>query len=300
MGTNAVVAVSAPARDYAAMLLAYGAVEWTARTAVPCPEQGFEWAEQLPVDTCVRVIPVAGPGPGRRVYTGLFQGAFENHRGRVYELAGRMGPGGRPGAVSWLPVDAYQLQVLPWPDCPEDYAERQRFSEAFEVPPGADRLLQGYWSEFYGRCSLDCLLVGVTSTILAEAQAVVSASAAAGLLLQDLLRLRTVHSPGTHYRSVVLSSRGDPEDHRDAIRSHPPAVAVLDGAATARRWLGATLADVVVAVVERTGASAMAAADALYASRQVRTGDLAVPANLGGRIPPGVELLAWQTRGSAL
>jgi hypothetical protein len=145
-GSNAVVALSVPTRDYVAVLLAYGAVDRAsqAEVAPAVSEQGFDWAKDLPVGTCVRVIPVDGPGQGRRVYTGLFSGAFKNHHGRVYELAGRNGPGGRPGPVSWFPADTYRLQALPWPDLPKDYADRHRFSEAFETPVAVERLLVGH------------------------------------------------------------------------------------------------------------------------------------------------------------
>jgi hypothetical protein len=301
-GSNAVVALSVPTRDYVAVLLAYGVVDRASQAEVvpAVSEQGFERARYLPVGTCVRVIPVNGPGQGRRVYMGLFRGAFKNHHGRVYELAGREGPGGRPGPVSWLPADAYRLQALPpWPDQPEDYVDRHRFSEAFEIPAGAERLLAGQLANFYGRCSLHSVVVGTMSTVLAEAQAVVAAPGGLGLPLQELLRLRAVHSPGSHYRSVLLSSRGDPEEYRDTVRSCRPAVAVLDGAATVRRWLGAGLAGVTVAVVERTSPTALAAADELYGNRGRSVADLDVPGDLGSRIPPGVELLAWEVRGAA-
>ncbi|MFC9736707.1 hypothetical protein ACFVKC_02180 [Streptomyces noursei] len=300
-GSNAVVALSVPTRDYVAVLLTYGAVARASQTEVfpAVSELGFERARNLPVGTCVRVIPVDGPGQGRRVYTGLFRGAFKNHHGRVYELAGRKSPGGWPGPVSWFPGDAYRLQALRWPDLPEDYADQHRFSEAFEIPVVAERLLAGQLAEFYGRCSLHSVVVGIMSTVLAEAQVVVGVPPGGlGLPLQELLRLRAVHSPGSHYRSVVLSSRDDPEEYRDVVRSCRPAVAVLDGAATVRRWLGAGLAGVTVAVVERTSPTALAAADELYGNRGRSVADLDVPGEVGSRIPPGVELLAWEARGA--
>lgn len=296
-GTSAVVALSVPAREYAAVFLALGSVDRVSRTASERvePELGFEQAWTLQAGACVRVIPVGGPKEGKRVYTGLFRGAVENHYGKVYELSGRPGPGGRPGVVSWFPAAQYRLQALSWPDLPEDYADRNRFSEGFEVPAGAGALLTA-GPDFYRHCSLDCVLVGVASTVLAEAQEIVAAPGYAGLSLQELMRLRAVHSPGTHYRSVVLSSRSDPEEIRDPVRSRKPAVAVLDGAATVRRWMVASLAEVTVAVVERTSPSAVAAADALYANRARRQADLSMPARLVRALPAGVEALAWRTR----
>jgi hypothetical protein len=154
-------------------------------------------------------------------------------------------------------------------------------------------------TDFYGRCSLHSVVVGVRNTVLAEAQLVVGAAGGPALPLQELLRLRAVRSPGSHYRSVVLSSRGDPEEYRDVVRSCQPAVAVLDGAATVRRWLGASLAGVTVAVVERTSPSALPAADGLYENRWRSVANVDVPRDLGSRIPPGVELLAWKSRGAA-
>ncbi|MGW7409528.1 hypothetical protein ACWGI9_38535 [Streptomyces sp. NPDC054833] len=298
-GSNAVVALSVPTRDYLAVLLACGVVNRASQADVVPAEsqQNFEQAKCLPVGTCVRVIPVKGPGQGRRVYTGVFGGAFKNHHGRVYELAGRKSPGRRPGPVSWFPADDYRLQLLHWPDLPEDYADHHRFSEAFEIPLGAEKLLAGQLADFYGRCSLHSVVIGVMNTVLAEAQAVVGAPGGSGLPLQELLRLRAVRSPGSHYRSVVLSSRGDPEEYRDVVRSCQPAVAVLDGAATVRRWLGAGLAGVTVAVVERTSPTALAAVDELYGNRERSVADLDVPRDLSSSIPPGVELLAWKGRG---
>ncbi|MEU2165775.1 hypothetical protein [Streptomyces sp. NPDC019208] len=299
--SNAVVALSVPTRDYLAVLLAYGVVNRASQAeAVPAEsEQNFEQAKCLPVGTCVRVIPIRGPGQGRRVYTGVFGGAFKNHHGRVYELAGSRSPGRRPGPVSWFPADDYRIQPLPWPDLPENYAGRHRFSEAFEIPVDAGKLLAGQLADFYGRCSLHSVVIGVRNTVLAEAQVVVGAPGGSGLPLQEMLRLRAVHSPGSHYRSVVLSSRGDPEEYRDVVRSCQPAVAVLDGATTVRRWLGAGLAGVTVAVVERTSPTALAAVDALYGNRGRSVADLDVPRDLSSRIPPGVELLAWKGRGTA-
>ncbi|WP_406406099.1 hypothetical protein [Streptomyces sp. NBC_01643] len=297
-GANAVVAMSVPAREYAAVLLAFGSVDRASSTAPEHvePELGFEQARTLQAGTCVRVAPVAGPEDGRRAYTGLFQGAVENRYGKVYELSGRPGPGGRPGMVSWFPADRYRLQVLSWPDLPDDYADRNRFSEVFEVPSGAGDLLTGRLDDFYGQCSLDCVLVGVATTVLAEAQEIIAAPGFAGLSLRELMRLRGVQAPGTHYRSVVLSSRSDPQEYRDVLRSRKPAVTVLDGAATVRRWMAAGLTKVTVAVVERTSPSAMAAAEVLYANRARSPKDLNLPARLAHALPAGVEALAWQNR----
>jgi hypothetical protein len=300
-GSNAVVALSVPTRDYLAVLLTYGVVNRASQAEVAPAEseQNFEQAECLPVGNCVRVIPVKGPGQGRRVYTGVFGGAIQNHHGRVYELAGSKSPGRRPGPISWFPADDYRLQLLRWPDLPEDYRGSNRFSEELEIPVGAENLLAGQMTDFYGRCSLHSVVVGVRNTVLAEAQLVVGAAGGPALPLQELLRLRAVRSPGSHYRSVVLSSRGDPEEYRDVVRSCQPAVAVLDGAATVRRWLGASLAGVTVAVVERTSPSALPAADGLYENRWRSVANVDVPRDLGSRIPPGVELLAWKSRGAA-
>jgi hypothetical protein len=298
-GISTVVALSVPTREYAALLVAFGAVDQASRRGtVPAQsELSFEGASDVAAGECVRVVPVSGPEAGKRAYTGLFRGAVVNHHGRVYELSGRRGLDGGPGLLSWFPADLYRLQVLRWPDMQDEYADRNRFSEVFEVPAGARALLAGGLPDFYGHCSLDCVLVGVASTVMAEAQEVVAAPSRQALSLQELMRLRSVHSPGTHYRSVIVSSRGDPEEYRDLVRSSKPAVAVLDGAAAVRRWLTVGLAGVTVAVVERTSPSAAAAADALYGSRARSKADLSVPARLAKGIPAGVELLAWQKRG---
>ncbi|GGN42894.1 hypothetical protein GCM10012285_23710 [Streptomyces kronopolitis] len=300
-GSNSVVALSVPTRDYLAVLLAYGVVNQASQAEmVPAePEQDFEQAKCLPVGACVRVIPVKGPDHKQRVYTGVFGGAFSNHHGQVYELAGSRSPGRRPGPVSWFPADDYRLQLLPWPDLPDAYAGRHRFSEAFEIPAGAGGLVAGQLADFYGRCSLHSVVIGAVNTVLADAQVVVAAPGGAGLTLQGLLRMRAVHSPGSHYRSVVLSSRGDPEKYRHVVRSCQPVAVVLDGAAAVRRWLGAGLAGVTVAVVERTSPTALAAVDVLYENRRRSVTDLGVPRDLANRIPPGVELLAWRSRGTA-
>jgi hypothetical protein len=297
-GASAVVALSVPAREYAAVFLAFGSVDhasWAAPGRVES-ELGFEEAWTLETGTCVRVVPVAGPEEKKRVYTGLFRGAVQNHHGKVYELFGRPGPSGHPGVVSWFPADQYRLQVLSWPDRPEDYADRNRFSEGYQVPSGAGGLLTGGLERLYRHCSLDCVLVGVASTVLAEAQEVVAAPGYAGLSLQELMRLRGVHAPGTHYRSVVLSSRSDPQECRDVVRSSKPAVTVLDGAATVRRWMAAGLSGVTVAVVERTSPSAVAAAGVLDENRARSRADLSVPGGLARALPAGVEVLAWQNR----
>ena len=92
-----------------------------------------------------------------------------------------------------------------------------------------------------------------------------------------------------------MSAHEDPEDYRELVAGRKPKVAILDGATTICRWLGAGMAPITVALVERTALSSEAAADALDRYRARSLQDLPLPRDLA-RVPAGIEVLAWQYR----
>jgi hypothetical protein len=216
---------------------------------------------------------------------GIFQGTLLDRERRLFHVGG-----------SKFPTDRYRIDLLRWPDVKADLQANRKYSHPLEIPDGLDGLLPGPAADFCGYSALHCAVVGSVTRAGQEGQTLVAASSSAPAVpLSSLLRSRTVRDTGRQYRSLVLSAWEEPEHYRALVAGRHPSATVLDGAATVCRWLGARMAPVTVALVERIGASGEAAADLLESRRGRSLRDLPLPADLAG-VPGGIEVLAWQDR----
>ncbi|WP_158071092.1 hypothetical protein [Streptomyces sp. CB03234] len=284
-GMHGVIALSAPAREYASVLVGCGVVHATFRPQLNASSAGSQFsnaAKLAPGRHAVRLVPVQN----RTAFVGILNQAVSKHNREGFNVSG-----------GWFPADRYRIDVLQWPDDPKDFVGQSRVREEISVPEGTTGLLPGPAVDFYGFSSLHCAIVCSSSAVQQECEVLVAATnKEQPVSLGSLLRPRTVHDTARQFRSVLLPSREDPDDYRGLVRSRKPKVAVLDGAATVSRWLGAALAPLTVGVIERTAPSAEAAADALDRHRARSLRDLPLPVDLA-QVPAGIEVLAWQSRG---
>jgi len=283
-GISGTIAVSAPAREYASVLLGCGAVYAAFQPQLDVTPEGSQFnraAKLVPKSHVVRLIPTRKTTG----FVGILNEVANKHNRESYNVSG-----------GWFPADRYRIDVLRWPDSPRNFMGQSRILEQIDIPNGADGLLPGAATDFCGFSALHCAIVGNCRTIQQESETLIAVSTAAEPLpLHALLRPRTVHDKARQFRSVLLSAREDPEDYRELVTERKPKVTILDGAATVCRWLGAGMAPITVALVERAAPSSEAAADVLdrYRARSLR--DLPLLGDLAS-VPAGIEVLAWQSR----
>ena len=284
-GKRGTIAVSVPALGYAGTLVACGVVFAAFRPQLNSAPSGcqFELASRLPQhDHAVRLVPTEGTAS----FVGVLQGTLLDRERRLFHVGG-----------SKFPTDRYRIDLLRWPDVKADLQANRNYSQPLEIPDGLDGLLPGPAADFCGYSALHCAVVSSATRAEQEGRTLVAASSSAPAVpLGSLLRSRAVRDTGRQYRSLVLSASEEPEQYRTLVANRHPSATVLDGAATVCRWLGARMAPVTVALVERIGASGEAAADLLKSRRGRSLCDLPLPAGLA-RVPSGIEVLAWQDRG---
>lgn len=283
-GKRGTIAVSVPTLGYAATLVAYGVVFAAFRPQHNPGSSGcqFELASRLPQhEHAVRLVPTEGSAS----FVGVFQGTLLDRGRHLFHVGG-----------SKFPTDRYRIDLLRWPDEKADLQANRKYSYPLEIPEGLDGLLPGSTADFCGYSALHCAVVGSMTRAEEEGQTLVAAYSAPAVPLGSLLRSRVVRDTGRQYRSLVLSAREEPERYKALVADRHPSATVLDGAATVCRWLGARMAPVTVALVERLGASGEAAAELLESRRGRSLCDLQLPADLAG-VPSGIEVLAWQDRG---
>lgn len=278
---RAVIAVSVPSRTHTAVLAACGVVHRSFLPQLDASSQNLQFnrAAKISSGTPVRLIPVSGDA----VFTGIFQGAFQDCHGSRYRISG-----------SSLPADRYRLEVLRWPDTAAELFGHHCTQSRLTAPSSVMELLPGPAADFYGFSTMSCTIVGATSSLEEESEALVAVSETdAALPLRSLFRPRRISDSLNPYRSLLLPGRSDPEDFRQQVLGRHPPVSILDGAATVCRWLGARMAPVTLAVVERTSPASYAAAEALFQVRSRSTDDLPLPEQLVS-IPSGIEVLSWR------
>ncbi|WP_152627155.1 hypothetical protein [Streptacidiphilus melanogenes] len=274
-----------PALGFAGSLVGCGVV-FAAFRPQHNPQVGgcqFEPASRLPEhEHAVRLVPTEGTAS----FVGVFQGTLLDRQRQLFHVGG-----------SKFPADRYRIDLLRWPDERADLEANRKYSHPLEIPDGLDGLLPGPAVDFCGFSALHCVIVGSGVRTEQEAQTIVAASfSSPAVPLGSLLRPRAVRDTGRQYRSLILSAREDPEEYRALVAGRHPSAVVLDGAAAVCRWLGANMAPVTVALVERLGASGEAAADLLESRRGRSLCDLPLPSDLA-EVPSGIEVLAWQDRG---
>lgn len=286
--SRGIIAVSVPAREYAGILVGCGVVYAAFRPQLNIATEGgqFENAAKLPRHQhMVRLVPTHGTSS----FVGVFHGTLHDRGRELFHVGG-----------SKFLANRYRIDLLRWPDRRSDLQEHMSQSQPIHIPDGIHELLPGLAADFCGYSALHCVIVGSAIRVEREAEVLVAATASsAPVPLSSLLRPRAVRDTARQYRSLVLPSGEDPEDYRELVGRRSPPVAVLDGAAAVCRWLGAGIAPMTVALVERLGASSEAAADLLKRYRERSLRDLSLPADLA-QVPSGIEILAWQNRGTNL
>lgn len=283
-GVSGTIAISVPAREYASVFLGCGVVYSAFRPQLDSSPLGSQFASAArlaPQRPVVRLIPTRNT----TAFVGILNEVVNKHNRESYNVSG-----------GWFPADRYRIDVLRWPDALRDFQGQSRVLEELDILSGAEGLFPGAATDFCGFSALHCVIVGNGRVIQEESEALIAASETEGPVpLRALLRPRAVLDKAEQFRSVLVSGREDPEDYRELVASRKPKVAILDAAATVCRWLGAGMAPITVALVERTAPSSEAAADVLdrYRARSVQ--DLPLPGDLV-RVPAGIEVLAWQSR----
>ncbi|MFD5660004.1 hypothetical protein [Streptomyces hirsutus] len=283
-GVSGTVAISVPAREFASVLVGCGAVYSAFEPQLDTSPQGSQFnnaARLEPRSHVVRLISTRNTAG----FVGILNEAVSKNNCEGYNVGG-----------SWLPADRYRIDVLRWPDNPVEFMGQSRILEHIGIPVDADGLFPGEPADFCGFSALHCAIVGNGTAIQQESETLIATSMVTEPVpLSALLRPRTVREKARQFRSVLLPAREDPEDYRELVAGRKPKVVILDGAATVCRWLGAGMAPITVALVERTAPSGEAAADTLERYRARSLQDLPLPADLA-RVPAGIEVLAWQSR----
>ncbi|MEV0054330.1 hypothetical protein AB0H34_27960 [Saccharopolyspora shandongensis] len=217
--------------------------------------------------------------------------------GILNETSTKHGLEGYNVSGAWFPADRYRIDVLQWPDGPADFKGQTRISEQLEIGLAGEEvaLLPGQLADFCGFSSLHCAIVCNNAALKRESEMLISASQTARPMpFSALLRPRTIQETARQFRSVLLSTRDPLDDYRKFLARRRAKVAILDGALSVSRWLTTGLAPLTIGLVERTAPSADIAGDVLYRDRARSRRDLLLPPDLA-RVPPGIEVLAWQT-----
>ncbi|MER5876709.1 hypothetical protein ABT119_12380 [Streptomyces sp. NPDC001910] len=283
-GVSGTIAVSVPAREFASVFVGCGVVHAAFEPQLDVSPQGSQFgsaARLEPRSHLVRLVSTQNTAG----FVGILNAAVSKNNREGYNVGG-----------GWIPADRYRIDILNWPDNPAEFMGQSRILERIDIPVGADGLFPGTSADFCGFSALHCAIVGSGTAIQQESEALVATSMVAEPVpLRALLRPRAIREKARQFRSVLLPAREDPEDYRELVAGRKPKVVILDSAATVCRWLGAEMAPVTVALVERTAPSREAAADALKRYRARSPEDLPLPADLA-RVPAGIEVLAWRNR----
>ncbi|MFD9217367.1 hypothetical protein ACFVY9_30565 [Streptomyces sp. NPDC059544] len=283
-GVNGTIAVSVPAREFASVFVGCGAVSAAFEPQLDPSPEGSQFGSAARLEPRRHVVRLVST-QNTAGFVGILNEAVSKNNREGYNVGG-----------SWIPADRYRIDVLKWPDNPADFIGQSRILERIDFPVGAAGLLPGAPADFCGFSALHCAIVGNGTAIQQESGTLIATSTVAEPVpLSALLRPRAIHEKARQFRSVLLPAREDPEDYRELVAGRKPKVVILDSAATVCRWLGAEMAPVTVALVERTAPSGEAAADALKRHRARSPEDLPLPADLA-RVPAGIEVLAWQSR----
>ncbi|MET7436566.1 hypothetical protein ACFYQQ_09800 [Streptomyces sp. NPDC005496] len=283
-GVSGAIAVSVPAREFASVFVGCGAVYAAFEPQLDTSPQGSQFTSAAKLEPRSHVVRLVST-QNTTGFVGILNEAVSKNSRQGYNVGG-----------SWMPADRYRIDVLNWPDDPAEFMGQSRIMEHIDIPVGAEGLWPGAPADFCGFSALHCAIIGNGTAIQKESETLIATSMVAEPVpLSALLRPRTIREKARQFRSVLLPAREDPEDYRELVAGRKPKVVILDSAATVCRWLGAEMAPVTVALVERTASSGEAAADALKRHRARSPEDLSLPVDLA-RVPAGIEVLAWQSR----
>lgn len=275
-----VIGASTPTREYAALMVALGMVRLSYRNRVlPDPTEHYRYLAALPRGTVARAVlgtpKPAVPGMKPKVELGQLRGLDD--KGRL-----------KFGSKSLEPESCADVMPFPWaePTWREDRVEVTYESDFVrDMVPGADPFL------FATAATTACAIMGPRRDLDAELDLHVTRSpsmVAPRPLNQVLLPFGCYRHMGWH--SVIAS--GQLYDWPPPVSEGLPRLVILDGAAAVQRWLGETDgAEVVLALVHRSDASASAAAEALL-NRRRGACDVGVE-ELGWAPPSAIEVLAY-------
>lgn len=285
-----VIGISVPARPYAAVLAGIGGVLARAELKDPTEadaESYFEHLSSLPQGTSVTW------NNGRSRRPGHLFGVKDTPLGR--RLMVKVSTSG--GLSEACTVEAcLGIQVL---------------EEEINLPQGRGRgrpagggvgilsklLVGSLLFSFVSRTELDCLMVGVGSTLLQEADeelalfdrvsgGYVSAPAAA------LMRVRGTSAAKDPYRSVIVGTNAS--KMMDKLASKKPAMVIFDGAQAYLRWRATWPSSPTLLILDRTEAHSLEAAAALDQER-ILYGSADSALELPS-LPTAVELTAYRTK----
>jgi len=276
-GRRLVVALSIPARAFAASLVAAGVVVTSFLERPPERDalRHLEYLSGLPEGTSVI----------RRVGNSIVRGrllAVESVDGveRVSVLF-------KGGAISRLPLSLC-TQIQPTDGRAGTAMSTRRLVRApgflGQVCPALDS------PSFCSTARLDCVLVGSQSALREELMAdQFRATGGAPGTLQDLVRARYLRGATDAFRSTVVSATGEPGDGWDS--RHAPSTVIFDGGTAFNncrsQWSGANW----VVLLDRSSPSATDAAAAVMESFAMRADEAPFPEELS--IPGSIEALSW-------
>lgn len=254
-GTQSILAISVPTREYGSLLAALGLVGSIA------PERpGFDQAQALERVGLLKIGTTVRFRSGRYLRVGVFQRIERRPDGQVCvcikegrgerlvpaSLASTiepLDPGARPNGRA-RPIGQGLRLVL----------------DVLEVDP----------QSFEAGSSMDCLIVGPKERLDLELNSVVgSGPAGPAGCLADLLRPRTKHSGRECFRTDVVSSLGHEisELDRHGSPSDHACSSVLDGSSAVIRCLDRVGDGPVIAILDRTDNAAAEAASVLASYR---------------------------------
>lgn len=286
-GRRLVIGVSVPTRAFAAVLAGTGSVLTRAKDVDPVQadaESYFEYLGSLPEGTGVSWY----NGSSRRL--GHLLGVRETPLGRRLMIqVSRTGDLREACTIeACLGVELLDDEVkLPW-----GISKRH---PAAEGAPLLSKLLPGRaLFPFASRTVLDCLIVGIASTLFEECSSKLGVYDHQSLYLDasinELLRVRVKGAKDT-YRSVIC---GVSAKMMQVLATTDPGVVVFDGAQGYLRWRTNWPASPALLILDRSETHATEAAVALDQDRLLYGAD---PEGLDlPELPDGVEITSYMTR----
>jgi hypothetical protein len=265
-----VVALSAPARAFAAVAVAFGhaVADYRHDRRLPTRIELDQQVDDLAPGELVRMVQ-----PGWV---------------RVARFNGRDSQGLIRLGSSRFPPDRI-MEIAP---LPAGFDRRERsYPVPVPTPPLAELLPGRDPSLFLTDTSLVCLLVGTKKVLVRELALPIGLAGASRSLaaIADLLRPFDPGDP-TGWRSAIVPARA--EELPQLVAAARPLMAILDGAQAVNNWFWEVEAPVVVVVLDRSDPGSEAAAFTVTQARAYATP--ASLAALGWTPPLGFEALAFR------
>jgi hypothetical protein len=289
-GRRLIVGLSVPTRAYAAVLAGTGAVLARAQRLDPAEadaESYFEYLGDLPKGTSVSW----NNGTSKR--PGVLLGMKDTPLGRRLMIQVSMSGDLREACTleSCLGVQVLDDTVkLPM-------GAGRRRSAGSGVPVLAKLLPGPAIFPFVSRTTLDCLMVGVGSTLTAECSEELgvhdpTSDRYLSAPIAQLLRVRVPTGAKDTYRSVIAATAS--AKMMQVLAGARPGVVVFDGAQAYLRWRTSWPSTQALLVLDRSEAHAEEGAAALDQDRMLYGDTEGVPEF--PELPDGIEITAYWTR----